>query len=280
MLGPFELLWGAIFSLALALTAFKGGSLSIGGTIAAVLLGAFAYWFGGWQWFVLLAVFFLSSSWFTKYKEAEKQGVSKEFANPGPRDVFQVLANGALASLAAVIHYFWPEPALFVLFAGVIASVNADTWATELGILSKAKPRLMIAWKKVAVGTSGAVSLMGTVYAFAGALFIGAWAGGLTAVANGFGGWVPALAVVAAVGVGGLVGSLADSLFGATVQVMYRCPKCRKETERRIHKCGSATRRLRGFDWFDNDVVNLASSIAGGLVAAGLFGLLSLFLKP
>jgi len=267
MLGAFELLLGSVLSLALALVAFKGGALSIGGTVAAILLGAAVYWFGGWAWFVLLAAFFLSSSLFTKYMEKEKEEVSKEFAKAGPRDVFQVLANGALASLVAVGRYFYPVNELFVLFAGIIASVNADTWATELGIISKTRPRLIIGWREVGVGTSGAVSGAGTACAFAGALFIGALAAGLLALENTWGGF----RVVAAVAIGGLIGSLADSLLGATVQAMYWCPKCRKETERTVHKCGSATRHARGFKWFDNDVVNLASSLAGGLVSLALF---------
>ncbi len=270
MLGAFELLLGTVFSLALALVAFKGGALSISGTVAAVFLGAVVYWCGGWVWFGLLAVFFLSASWFTRYREKEKEVVSKEFAKAGPRDVFQVLANGALASLVAVVNYFQPANELFVLFAGIIASVNADTWATELGILSKSKPRLLMGWRIVEVGTSGAVSGIGTGYAFAGALFIGAWASGLLFVDKGLEAGV-LTGMVGAVAVGGLVGSLADSLLGATVQTMYWCPKCRKETERTIHKCGSATRHARGFKWFDNDVVNLASSLVGGLVSAALF---------
>lgn len=281
MLGAYDFLLGTIFSLVIALVAFKGDALSISGTIAAMLLGAVVYWFGGWAWFLLLSAFFLSSSWFTHYREKEKEAVSREFAKPGPRDLLQVLANGALASLVAVGQYFYPMNELFVIFAGVIAAVNADTWATEVGILSRAKPRLLIGWKKVEVGTSGAVSAMGTAYAFLGALFIAVVAIALMVLEKGYAavGLNGAVAFVAAVSVGGLVGTLSDSLMGATVQTMYWCPKCRKETERAIHKCGTATVHKRGLKWFDNDVVNLASSIIGGLVALGLFYLFSAMLK-
>jgi len=281
MLGAYDFLFGTIFSLIIALLAFKGDALSISGTIAAMLLGAVVYWFGGWVWFLLLSAFFLSSSWFTHYKEKEKETVCKEFAKPGPRDLLQVLANGALPSLIAVGHYFYPLGDLFVLFAGIIAAVNADTWATEVGILSKSRPRLFIGWKKVAVGTSGAVSAMGTAYAFLGSLFIAVAAIALKVMDKGFAavGLNSIVVFVAAVSVGGLVGTLVDSLMGATVQTMYWCPKCKKETERVIHKCGTATSHKRGFKWFDNDVVNLFSSLAGGAVALGLFYLLSSVIK-
>ena len=68
----------------------------------------------------------------------------------------------------------------------------------------------------------------------------------------------------------GLAGSLVDSVLGATVQGIYWCAACQKETERRIHTCGAATEPLRGWGWLNNDLVNLVSSVAGGLLAAGL----------
>jgi hypothetical protein len=72
---------------------------------------------------------------------------------------------------------------------------------------------------------------------------------------------------------GGLAGSLFDSLLGATVQTIYYCDGCGKETERRVHRCGQATRRLRGWPWLDNDGVNFVASLVGAAVAGLLAGL-------
>ena len=58
----------------------------------------------------------------------------------------------------------------------VVATVNADTWATELGVLSKNKPIFILTGKPVTTGTSGAISLGGTIAGFVGAFFIGALA--------------------------------------------------------------------------------------------------------
>ncbi len=66
----------------------------------------------------------------------------------------------------------------------------------------------------------------------------------------------------------GAAGSLIDSLLGATVQQIYYCDTCGKETERHVHRCGTTTRPLRGWSWMNNDLVNLLSSLGGGLVAA------------
>jgi uncharacterized membrane protein len=144
-----------------------------------------------------------------------------------------------------------------------MATVTADTWATELGTLSKQPPRLLTTGRIVEVGTSGGVSLLGTAVSLAGGLLIGLAAALLTAA--------PLLAPIGAMA--GLVGSLFDSLLGATVQQIYYCDHCGKETERKVHKCGHPTRPLRGLPWLHNDLVNLLSSVVGGVVAAILWSI-------
>ena len=72
---------------------------------------------------------------------------------------------------------------------------------------------------------------------------------------------------------GGLAGALVDSPLGASVQAIYYCPTCEKETEKRTHGCGTPTRQERGWRWLNNDMVNFFSSLIGALVAAGLFPL-------
>ena len=67
--------------------------------------------------------------------------------------------------------------------------------------------------------------------------------------------------------VGGFIGSALDSLLGATLQDQRWCDTCEKATEQRVHRCGSATRSVRGVSWIDNDVVNLSCAVTGGLLA-------------
>jgi len=271
-----NVLLGLIVALVLAIFAFKKQELTDGGTLAALFVGLTIFAFGGWTWLLLLVFFFLSSNLLTRLKHPLKSEAYEEFAKGGARDFWQVLANGALPALAAIANSVMPSPAWFAVAASFIASSTADTWATEIGLMSK-NPRLITNFKRVPTGTSGAVSQRGLAFAFLGALFI-AIAGVLLNAFNNvisvgvlsdvlvkqFVGGKKFILIVA---VCGFIGSLVDSLLGATVQGIYYCDKCGKETEKTIHKCGLRTRLLKGFEKVDNDAVNFLSSLAAGGLA-------------
>jgi uncharacterized protein (TIGR00297 family) len=256
-----------LFSVAIAAMALRRGSLARSGAAAAILVGTLTFGFGGLVWGILLSVFFVSSSALSHFREDEKRQAAEKFEKGHRRDFGQVLANGGLGSLIAAFSVLAPSAVWFALYVGVIATVTADTWATEIGTLSRRRPRLVTTGRRVEVGTSGAVSPLGTAVSAAGGLAIGLAAGLL----------VVDLTVSAALFIGlvaGLAGSLFDSLLGATVQRIYYCDTCQKETERRTHRETHQTRPLRGWSWLNNDLVNLISSAVGGLVAVGLAWLL------
>jgi uncharacterized protein (TIGR00297 family) len=247
---------------------YRRGSLSLSGVAGALLVGTLTFGLGGWVWGVLLGIFFVSSSLLSHFKEAEKKIAAEKFDKGHRRDLGQALANGGLGAFVALLSVVVPSPIWFPYFIGVIATVTADTWATELGTLSRRPPRLLTTGRVVAVGTSGGVSRLGTFVSLLGGLLIGLTAGVLERKQRPL---VTALAGAA----GGLVGSLFDSLLGATVQQIYYCDYCHKDTEREVHKCGNVTRPLRGWSWLNNDLVNLFASFVGGLVAVGLWQLLT-----
>ena len=262
---------GLVLSLLIAFLAWRRDSLSQSGAVGALVVGTLIFGLGGWVWGVLLAVFFISSSLLSHFKEREKAAVAEKFEKGHRRDMGQVLANGGLGAVIALLSIVVPESAVptgtwFFLFLGVMATVTADTWATELGTLSKGAPRLITNGRAVEVGTSGGVSPLGTGVSFAGGLLIGLTAGLLAPVA-GLLPWSAALPVAFIGALSGAAGSLIDSLMGATVQQIYYCDTCAKETERKLHRCGTTTRPLRGWAWMHNDLVNLISSLGGGLVA-------------
>ncbi|MFO7662157.1 MAG: DUF92 domain-containing protein [Chloroflexota bacterium] len=276
-----SLMWGLALSGIIAALAYRRGSLSPSGALGALVVGTLVFGLGGWIWGVVLAVFFISASALSHFKEREKAAVAEKFEKGHRRDIGQVMANGGLGALFAVLSAIVPETAIprelwFYLFIGVMATVTADTWATELGTLSKTPPRLITNGQTVEVGTSGGVSPLGTGVSLLGGLLIGLTAGVLGAVA-GLLAWHSILIIGLIGAAAGAAGSLIDSLMGATIQQIYYCDTCQKETERQVHRCGTTTRPLRGWSWTNNDLVNLISSLGGGLVAAVLGGwLLSL----
>jgi len=69
------------------------------------------------------------------------------------------------------------------------------------------------------------------------------------------------------VAIGGFAGALTDSILGASLQSLRHCPACRRDCETDPHDCGTATVLRRGLVWFGNDVVNLAATVTGALVA-------------
>ncbi len=261
---------GIVLSLSIGWGGYKKRALSASGVWGATLIGTAIFAFGGWQWGVLLLLFFASSSGFSFFKETEKQTVSEKFEKGHRRDLWQTLANGGVGALCAVMNGLFPAPVWGIAFAGAIATVTADTWATELGVLSRRLPRLITSGKRVEPGFSGGVTALGTAAAFLGALVIGGAATGLAIVP------APSVAtgaiVAVSVAVAGLAGALIDSLLGATVQILYRCPTCASLTEQmRHHRCaGVPTQYVRGIRWMNNDVVNFISSVAGAGIAVAL----------
>ncbi len=263
---------GFLLASHLGVIAYRRGSLSKSGVLGAILVGATIFGLGGWEWGILLVVFFVSSSALSHYKGSLKVSLAEKFSKGSRRDLAQTLANGGAGALLAVANFLWPHPVWWVAFVGAMATVNADTWATELGVLSKDRPKLITTGKEVEVGTSGGVTVMGSQAALGGAALIGSLAGVFHFVMSRDIGQAVALANIAAImGVGG---SLLDSALGATRQAMYSCDHCGKETERHpLHICGGPTRYLRGWRWLDNDWVNFLSSLAGAALTAMIWSL-------
>ena len=168
-----QLFLGFLFAVIIAYGAYRAHSLSKSGAWGALLEGTIIFGLGGWQWAALLLGFFVSSSVLTRLFGKKKASLNEKFDKGGTRDIGQVLANGAIASTFAGLHFFFPAASwTWVMFAASLAAVNADTWATELGVLNPSQPRLITSWKPVERGTSGGISLYGMLAATGGAAFI------------------------------------------------------------------------------------------------------------
>ncbi|NEU30737.1 DUF92 domain-containing protein [bacterium LRH843] len=248
--------------------AYKTKKLTRSGAVAAVVVGTFIALGLGLYGLLLLALFFLSSTLVGLLRRKHEQ-VGEEISAKGDcRDAFQVLANGGVAALLSLIYLIIPSPMLICGFIASIAAANADTWASEIGSLSKSQPFHMIKWRRVPAGTSGAMSTVGTAAAFAGSFVIS-----VLSIFFWLGSHYNSHILLIALIVCGFVGNLFDTLLGGTGQVVYRCPVCGLETERKKH-CDTESKRIYGLTWMNNDIVNLCCSAIGailGIVTGSLF---------
>ena len=259
---PGRIIGGIAASAAIGALAYRRGSLSRGGVAGATLTGTTIFAGGGIVPAALLVTFFVSSSALSHWRKGQKTDVTVVEADKGARrDLVQTLANGGAATLLVLMGRAYPASPWLPALVGALATTNADTWATEIGLLHRRAPRLITTGRPVPPGTSGGISPLGTGAAVAGAALIG----GIAAVGQRlYGarmGWLLALGLIA-----GLGGSFADSLLGATVQARYRCPRCGVATERAIHRCGTPTVLIGGLRALDNDAVNLLATVVGAAI--------------
>ncbi|MHA1649346.1 MAG: DUF92 domain-containing protein [Candidatus Helarchaeota archaeon] len=252
--------------------------VSVSGLLAGLVVGLTVWLFGGWSWFVLILLFHLSAAFFTKfkYKRKAKAGLAQE--KGGAREWSNVMANGGFPAICAaleglVVFLSLPGEIFLFGFIGAVATMCADTIATEVGLLSKQTPRLIThLGEKVEPGTSGGVTILGELGALIGTVIIGG--GGwllssfgvqFTNSGTNFGVFLLIIAIIS-----GMLGCLVDSIIGATIQGIFKCSVCGKITEKAKH-CGEKSIYQRGIAFFENNMVNFVAATIGGVIAMGLF---------
>ncbi|KAF1840759.1 UMP1-domain-containing protein [Cucurbitaria berberidis CBS 394.84] len=188
--------------------------------------------------FALLAVFFLAGTTVTKVKHNIKakltQSATGAAGGEGSRSHIQVIANSGVASILILLHFLqlkregryedknlcWSKStdALVVGIVANYAAVAADTFSSELGILSKSKPRLITApWRIVPPGTNGGVTTTGLGAGFLGAFILSATSTLLLPFCKD---WdlIEKTKYTLALTAAGFCGTLLDSLLGALFQ--------------------------------------------------------------
>jgi len=265
---------GLLLNAAASLLALWRGSVDHGGAAAGTIAGTLIFACGGPLFWLILMAFFVSSTAIGYIHGSEKKWLQSIHEKGTRRDAVQVLANGGMGMITALLFRLTADPAWAAGFAVSFASSTADTWASELGVLSRSGPVSLVTFRPVPRGVSGGVSPLGTVMSLAGALFIAAIFSleniFLHAVPGGF------MRIAAVVSAGGFAGSLLDSLLGATLQAQYAAEHSGDGSavddtltvsEHRWSSRGLPNRLVRGLSFMNNDVVNLASCASVTLAA-------------
>lgn len=283
-----DLLVGTLVVGIIALVALRAHALTRGGAIAAFGVGTLTYATGGIGFALVLLAFFVPSVVLSRMGKARKRKLV-DIGKGGARDVWQVLANGGVATICAVAWAFTHDARWAVAFAGAYAASTADTWATEVGTLAGRAPRSILTLRPLPTGMSGGITVLGTLAEIAGALWIGFVTPWALVTGSGLGMFTglsltgfPATQVIlfvsplgiAAVALGGIAGATLDSVLGATLQELRHCDTCDRLCETNPHVCGAATRLIRGLPAVSNDAVNFAAGLFGAIVAALLYNFL------
>jgi uncharacterized protein (TIGR00297 family) len=158
--------------------------------------------------FAVLVTVFLLTLLGTRLRDARKRrlGMAEQ---AGGRSAAQVLANLAAAaacSTAAAATHDW---ALLVAGMAALAEAAADTVSSECGEALSDRAYLITTMRPVAAGTDGGVSLPGSAAGMVAAFSVAAVAAATHVVP-----WSALLVVWAA----GVLGSVVDSLLGATLE--------------------------------------------------------------
>jgi uncharacterized membrane protein len=180
------------------------------------------------------------------------------------------------------------------------ATCCGDTWASELGMLSAARPRLITApWRGVPPGVNGGLTPLGVLASAAGGacmgaslVLFGAASGDLQplqplvrSILQHVSTTGPLMWVLPAAGAGqsaglrqqlvfwgglsllaGLLGSLLDSLLGATLQFSGYSAATGKVVAAR----GPGVRHISGLPLLSNDAVNALSAALASVAAAAV----------
>lgn len=256
-----DLIIGICLLIFLSIISFKFKFLDSTGIISAFIIGFIVVFFGGLNWFIVLLIFFLVSSVFTKYKYNFKKALGFAEYGSGARSWCNVIGNGGVAALFAFAEGVFGGGIFSAAFLGAVSTAFSDTMATEIGLLYPDKPRLITNFKKVEPGVSGAISPYGELATLFSSLLIGIVASILNVAVEFTFHKVILIAVVS-----GFIGSTIDSILGATIQAGYWCNKCNLYSEDPIHTlCGCKTKFIKGFRCINNHIVNFISTAFGGL---------------
>ena len=263
-----EIASGLLVIAALSLVAVKVRALDIQGAVAGFLIGIVTLLAGGLGWIAIIIAFVLISSVLTRYRYEYKQKLGSAQEKGGRRSWQNVLANGLVGVVAAIFELATHQEIYAVAFLGCIAAAMSDTIATEIGLLSGSKPRLILdPGKTVAPGTSGGVSGMGEMAGLVSAIGLGSLGVALKVVSGTS--LETAYALIAVISAAFLAMNF-DSLLGATVQGKNKCKICGADTENLYHH-GEPTVSEKGIRFLDNNAVNLIATVAAALISVALY---------
>ncbi|CAH0398425.1 unnamed protein product [Chilo suppressalis] len=278
VISPARWMASCFIPLAMTVYGYKRKSLNCSGAFLGFGVGL-VLTLSSYCFLAALFTFFITSSRATKVGFRIKKKIEEEFKEGGQRNWIQVLCNGGMATQLGLLYLLdvgaserpidfikdYRASWLSVGVLGVFACSNGDTWASELGtVYANSEPFLVTSWKRVPKGTNGGVSLIGTFFSTLGGLIIGLsyylaifyfsekalWANS-----------PPQWPVIVFGGLAGFLGSMIDSLMGATFQYSGL-----DKNGKIVSHSSLTVKHISGRNILDNHSVNLISTVIMGIL--------------
>jgi uncharacterized protein (TIGR00297 family) len=225
--------------------AYKAKVVRGSGLWSGFIIGFIVWMVAGWKYFLISLTFFVLAGAATKYKyeQKKKRGVAE--ARKGARGYGNVLGNGLVAMVCAVLEGVFGGGYFLAGFLGSMASATADTAGGEIGRLSKTPPVLITTFETVEPGAEGGITVLGETaeLAIAGLIGLIAWIVGLKS------GSFYGVSLFLGIAVAGFVGANVDSVLGATCETKLT--------------------------WWGNNQTNFWASVSGCLTAMLIYFLLN-----
>lgn len=250
-----------IVSPILAILAIKFKAMTTSGGVSALILFVAVGFFGRGYLpslfiFTLFAVNMLVNVVKNRLVKAERS----ENSEKDGRGAKQIVAVGLFGIVFLIVYYYSGVEFFYYLFFLSFVEQFADSMASDIGGMTKGKTVNIITFKSMQKGISGGVSLIGTLSALLGSLF-------LAVILYLFG--AVSLKVYLLIALFAFAGTVIDSVAGALLQALYRCETCGRVVEKPIC-CAEKATLIKGFSAVDNVAVNYIANfvtcIMGGLL--------------
>jgi len=256
-----------------------GKNFSTSGALLALIVG-FILTLANYSFFLSLLAFFVSSNRATKYKEEVKKSQDENCQAGRQRNWVDILCSSGMALELCLLYLIdigsadlpidfrhqYRASWFCCAVLGSLAARAGDTWATQIGsVLAWGNPRLITSLSSVPRGTNGGVTFIGLISSFIGGLIIGLayYIGIMVSASSQDLNIAPdQLLVILIGGLGGLLGSIIDSVLGASLQFSGEDIK----TGRIVEVAGQGIVPIAGKMVLDNHSVNVISSILTALL--------------
>lgn len=195
---------------AVALLGWAARTVTVAGAVTGMIIGALMIVGAGVAGWVVLIVTFVAASFTTRLGHARKAkaGIAEE--RGGRRGPGNAIGNTGVAAWAALVAAGSADPTLpHLAMAAALVTAGSDTVASEVGKAYGRTTWLITSFERVPRGTTGAISLEGTLAGIASAA--------LLALVAAWMALIPTSAVTLVVAAA-TVASLLEGVIGATME--------------------------------------------------------------